>query len=72
MTILKTIYIFKYSKIAAMNNNFITNILVKVNITIVSLNMLMRILFKEYDTTPFLAYRNRHNQQTDHQKETVR
>ena len=72
ITILKAIYIYKYSKIAVVNENFISCILVKVNITLVSMNTLVRLLLNEYDSSPFLAYRNRHNQKTDHHKEAVR
>ena len=72
MTILKTIYIFKYSKIASMNEYFITNILVNVNKIFVLMNIFVRLILKEYESSPFLAYRNGHNQPTQLHKQAVR
>ena len=72
MTTLKTFYMYKYSVIAAIDENFITNILVKMNIIIISMNTIVRLVLKEYESTPFLAYRNDHNRRSDLHKGTVR
>ena len=65
MVVMKTLYIFKFSKIAAMNEYFITFCLISFNVVIILINMVLRLAMKEYESNPFLGYTNDHNQRTN-------
>ena len=71
MVMMKTLYIFNYSKIASMNEYFITKMLVLFNISIIFMNMISRLALREYESTPFLGYRNKENKRTNIHKHPV-
>ena len=71
MVIMKTLYIFNYSKIASMNEYFITKMLVLFNISIIFMNMISRLALREYESTPFLGYKNKENKRTNIHKHPV-
>ena len=54
MIIMKVIYIHKFSKVAVMNEYFISTILVAFNIFISILVISLRVILKEYVNTPTL------------------
>ena len=58
MIIIKVIYIFKFSRIAAGNEYFITRILILMNFVIISIIVTIRITLKDYETHPGLVWRN--------------
>ena len=71
MVMMKTLYIFNYSKIASMNEYFITKMLVLFNISIIFMNMISRLALREYESTPFLGYKNKENKRTNIHKHPV-
>ena len=78
MITMKVIYIFKFSKIAAMDEYFITKMLIFFNIIIIGFHIIPRIVTNEYMTTPILVnHRNQDfldylNERTSEQESTVR
>ena len=71
MVIMKTLYIFNYSKIASMNEYFITKMLVIFNISTIFMNMISRLALREYESTPFLGYKTKENKRTNIHKHPV-
>ena len=56
MTIMKVIYIFKFSRIAAVNEYFISRMLIFFNFVVVMIIAIIRLILKEYETNPSLCY----------------
>ena len=59
MTILKVIYIYKFSRIAAVNEYFINRMLIFLNFAVIMIFTSIRIILKEYETNPgFIHYKD--------------
>ena len=56
MTIMKVVYIFKFSRIAVVNEYFISRMLIFFNIAIVTVITISRLTLKEYETNPGLCH----------------
>ena len=56
IVVIKTLYLYKYSRIAAMNEYFITAMLTSFNILIIGSNIVIRITLKEYEGNPFYNF----------------
>ena len=56
IVVIKTLYLYKYSRIAAMNEYFITAMLTSFNILIIGSNIVIRIILKEYEGNPFYNF----------------
>ena len=56
MTILKVIYIFKFSRIAAVNEYFISRMLIFFNFVTVMVITFIRLILKEYETNRGLCH----------------
>ena len=54
MVVMKTIYILRFSRIAAMNENFITLNLILFNGVFISWNIIMRLTLREFEVNPWL------------------
>ena len=52
MIILKVLYIFKFSTIAAVNEYFMKNILISFNVVMIGVNLIIRLTLKEHETSP--------------------
>ena len=52
MVVMKYIYISKFSKIAAMNEYFISTSLTLFNIVIIAINVILRLATREMETSP--------------------
>ena len=65
IVLMKAIYIFKFSRIASMNEYFITTTLILSNIVIILIIMVLRVTVKEYESSAMFGYYNKHNQGTD-------
>ena len=79
MVVMKYIYIYKFSRIAAINENFITTTFTLFNAIINAINIILRLATKEVETSPWYFKHNlqhspkfTHNQRTDVQKNVVR
>ena len=58
MVVMKCIYIWKFSRIAAINENFITTTLTLFNMVIIAINIILRLATRQMETTPLYSYRN--------------
>ena len=47
IVVIKALYLYKYSRIAAMNEYFITSILTSFNLVMVAINVVTRLVLKE-------------------------
>ena len=56
IVVIRTLYLYKYSRIAAMNEYFITAMLTSFNILIIGSNIVIRITLKEYEGNPFYNF----------------
>ena len=56
IVVIKTLYLYKYSRIAAMNEYFITAMLTSFNILIIGSNIVIRSTLKEYEGNPFYNF----------------
>ena len=65
IVVMKVIYIFKFSRIASMDEYFITTTLISFNIVIILIIMVLRVTVKEYESSAMFAYSNKYNQRTD-------
>ena len=79
MVVMKYIYIYKFSRIAAINENFITTTFTLFNVVINAINIILRLATKEVETSPWYFNHNlqhppqfTYNQRTDVQKNVVR
>ena len=54
MVVMKALYILRFSRIAAMNENFITLNLILFNGVFISWNITMRLTLGEYEVNPWL------------------
>ena len=58
MVVMKCIYIWKFSRIAAINENFISTTLTLFNMVIIAINIILRLATRQMETTPLYSYRN--------------
>ena len=58
MVVMKNIYIFRFSRIAAINENFILTCLTLFNFVIIVINLILRLGTREYETSPWYFYIN--------------
>ena len=79
MVVMKYIYIYKFSRIAEINENFITTTFTLFNAVIIAINIIIRLVTKEVETSPWYFNHNlqlppqfTYNQRTDVQKNGVR
>ena len=54
MVVMKALYILRFSRIAAMNENFITLNLILFSGMLISWNIIMRLTLREYEVNPWL------------------
>ena len=52
MVVMKNIYIFRFSRIAAINENFILTTLTSFNVVIIVINLILRLGTREFETSP--------------------
>ena len=75
MVVIKCIYISKFSRIAAINENFISTILTLFNMVIIAINVILRIATREMETSTIYLYHNpqqsAYNLRTDVQNNVV-
>ena len=53
MVVMKYIYMSKFSRIAAINEKFISTILTLFNVVIIAINLILRLMTKELETSPW-------------------
>ena len=53
MVVMKNIYIFRFSRIAAINENFISTTLTLFNVVIIVINLILRLGTREFETSPW-------------------
>ena len=53
MVVMKNIYIFRFSRIAAINENFISTTLTLLNFIIIVINTMLRMGTREIETSPW-------------------
>ena len=75
MVVMKCIYIWKFSRIAAINENFISTTLTLFNMVIIAINIILRLATREMETSPSYFYLNpqqsAYNLRTDVQNNVV-
>ena len=75
MVVMKCIYIWKFSRIAAINENFISTTLILFNMVIIAINITFRLSTREIETSPVNLYLNpqqfTYNLRTDVQDNVV-
>ena len=75
MVVMKCIYIWKFSRIAAINENFISTTLTLFNMVIITINIILRLATRQMETTPLYLYYNpqqsAYNLRTDVQNNVV-
>ena len=75
MVVMKCIYISKFSRIAAVNESFITTTLTLFNMVIIAINIILRLVTREVETSPVYFYHNpqqsAYNLRTDVQNNAV-
>ena len=75
MVVMKYIYIYKFSRIAAINENFITTTFTLFNVVIIVINLILRLGTREFETSPWYFYINpqqsAYNLRTDVQNDVV-
>ena len=76
MVVMKCIYISKFSRIAAVNESFITTTLTLFNMVIIAINIILRLVTREVETSPVYFYHNpqqsAYNLRTDMQNNVVK
>ena len=58
MVVMRCIYIYKFSRIAAMNEYFISTTLTLFNMVIIAINIILRLATREMETSPLYFYHN--------------
>ena len=53
MVVMKYIYISKFSRVAAINEKFISTTLTLLNVVIIVINLMLRLVTKELETSPW-------------------
>ena len=75
MVVMKCIYIWKFSRIAAINENFISTTLTLFNMVIIAINIILRLATRQMETSPLYLYHNPqqsvYNLRTDVQNNVV-
>ena len=75
MVVMKCIYIWKFSRIAAINENFISTTLTLFNMVIIAINIIFHLSTREIETSPVYFYLNpqqfTYNLRTDVQNNSV-
>ena len=64
IVVIKALYLYKYSRIAAMNEYFIASILASFNVILVASNIVIRSVLKEYEGNPLYNYGLNHHAQS--------
>ena len=76
MVVMRCIYISKFSRIAAMNEYFISTTLTLFNMVIIAINIILRLATREMETSPLYLHHNpqlsNYNLRTDVQNNVVR
>jgi hypothetical protein len=75
MVVMKCVYIWKFSRIAAINENFISTTLTLFNMVIIAINLILCLSTREIETSPMYVYLNpqqsAYNLRTDVQNNIV-
>ena len=72
MVVMKCVYIWKFSTIAAINGNFITTSLTLFNMVIIAINMILRLATREIELYFYLnPQESAYNLRTDVQNNVV-
>ena len=75
MVVMKNIYIFRFSRIAAINENFISTTLTLFNVIIIVINLILRLGTREFETSPWYfsinPQQSAYNLRTDVQNDVV-
>ena len=75
MVVMKCIYIWKFSRVAAINENFISTTLTLFNMVIIAINIILRLATRQMETLPLYLYHNpqqsAYNLRTDVQNNVV-
>ena len=75
MVVMKCLYIWKFSRIAAINENFISTTLTLFNMVIIAINIILRLATREMETSTIYTYHNpqqsAYNLRTDVQNNVV-
>ena len=75
MVIMKCLYVWKFSRIAAINENFISTTLTLFNMVIIAINIILRLSTRAIETFPVYFYLNpqqfTYNLRTDVQNNVV-
>ena len=76
MVVMRCFYISKFSRIAAINEYFITTTLTLFNMVIIAINIILRLVTREVETSPVYFYHNpqqsAYNLRTDMQNNVVK
>ena len=76
IVVMRCIYIYKFSRIAAMNEYFISTTLTLFNMVIIAINIILRLATREMETSPLYLHHNpqlsNYNLRTDVQNNVVR
>ena len=76
MVVMKWIYISKFSIIALIDENFVTTTLTLFNMVIIAINIILRLVTREVETSPVYFYHNpqqsAYNLRTDMQNNVVK
>ena len=76
MVVMRCIYIYKFSRIAAMNEYFISTTLTLFNMVIIAINIILRLATREMETSPLYFHHNpqqsAYNLRSDVQNNVVR
>ena len=68
MVVMKCIYIWKFSRVAAIDENFISTNLTLFNTVIIAINIILRLATREVETSPLYFHHN--PQQSDYNLRT--
>ena len=75
MVVMKCIYIWKFSRVAAINENFISTNLTLFNTVIIAINIILRLATRQMETSPLYLHLNpqqsAYNLRTDVQNDVV-
>ena len=76
MVVMKCVYIWKFSRIAAVNEKIISTTLTLFNMVIIAINIILRLATREMETSPLYFHHNPqqsdYNLRTDVQNNVVR
>ena len=58
MVVMKCIYIWKFSRVAAINENFITTTITLFNMVIITINTILHLVTRQMETRKMFLYHN--------------